>query len=503
MPITVGNNGLASDFINESEKDATPANDEGRVPKLESDAKIGNAFIKGGAVLPLIANQDLTIGDVVGATENMENYVSKSFEDNTVSLPLPDTYTDLSQINLHDITWLTATTFVVLYYARYRIGAYYKQSVLYCTGTIDTDTLAITLGTPVVHEGKSSTLTSGYTFQYNGKIARVNDTKFLMVGQHNYNNDYYNYQTGIVSGTTITLGAWTQGSDSENRTIYSLIMLTETLGVYATTETNNERINPFTLSGEVITYGTAITVSLQYQLWKVNSTTFGYISYNTQSIYIAVTDGSTITANVENTTPTIGAGSGTATNFVGAYVEDNKVAISYLVSADVVGIRILTISTTTVTYGDEELISAPSVNDVRVIPSTTTSVFVCTDNTIRKVIFSGITISLIKYITNLFDKTFSFFIGANGKFSFFDISSGDITLFLEGMAYNFIGVAQSTVSKGDTVNVVTSGVDTNQSGLSSGAFYKVAKSSLEVIDPEEKLTTANTVKAINSTSIII
>jgi len=45
MPISAGQNGVASDFINESEKNATPANDEGRVPKLEDDGKISDVFL--------------------------------------------------------------------------------------------------------------------------------------------------------------------------------------------------------------------------------------------------------------------------------------------------------------------------------------------------------------------------------------------------------------------------------------------------------------------------
>jgi hypothetical protein len=35
---------VSSDFISESEKDATPANDEGRVPKLESDGKLSEVW---------------------------------------------------------------------------------------------------------------------------------------------------------------------------------------------------------------------------------------------------------------------------------------------------------------------------------------------------------------------------------------------------------------------------------------------------------------------------
>lgn len=46
MAITADQQGLASDFINESEKNATPALDNGRVPKLENDARISNEFLK-------------------------------------------------------------------------------------------------------------------------------------------------------------------------------------------------------------------------------------------------------------------------------------------------------------------------------------------------------------------------------------------------------------------------------------------------------------------------
>lgn len=49
MPITIGQNGSPDDFINSSEKDATPSNDNGRVPKLETvdseDAKVHRAFL--------------------------------------------------------------------------------------------------------------------------------------------------------------------------------------------------------------------------------------------------------------------------------------------------------------------------------------------------------------------------------------------------------------------------------------------------------------------------
>ncbi|TFH72385.1 hypothetical protein E3V39_12455 [Gammaproteobacteria bacterium LSUCC0112] len=45
MGIVVGQPIVASDFIDESEKDPTPANDEGRVPKLESTGKLSKEFL--------------------------------------------------------------------------------------------------------------------------------------------------------------------------------------------------------------------------------------------------------------------------------------------------------------------------------------------------------------------------------------------------------------------------------------------------------------------------
>lgn len=46
MSITGGSTGLASDFINQSEANGTPANDAGRVPKLESDGKLNGFFMR-------------------------------------------------------------------------------------------------------------------------------------------------------------------------------------------------------------------------------------------------------------------------------------------------------------------------------------------------------------------------------------------------------------------------------------------------------------------------
>lgn len=46
MSITAGSTARADDFINKAQANATPANDAGRVPKLESDGRLDSFFIK-------------------------------------------------------------------------------------------------------------------------------------------------------------------------------------------------------------------------------------------------------------------------------------------------------------------------------------------------------------------------------------------------------------------------------------------------------------------------
>lgn len=71
MTITADNQILASDFINESEKNGTPSNDAGRVPKFESDGKIHPFFSKNGV--------NLDCGETInGATTPVPVYQNKT-----------------------------------------------------------------------------------------------------------------------------------------------------------------------------------------------------------------------------------------------------------------------------------------------------------------------------------------------------------------------------------------------------------------------------------------
>lgn len=84
MAIDPNNDILASDFIDESEADAVPANDAGRVPKLETDAKISSKFIRevtfggDGSDGALTVSSGTTTIDLGGLAIVTKNYTSIS-----------------------------------------------------------------------------------------------------------------------------------------------------------------------------------------------------------------------------------------------------------------------------------------------------------------------------------------------------------------------------------------------------------------------------------------
>lgn len=78
MAITAGQDTLAADFINESERNATPANDAGRVVKLESDGYISPAFIK-DVSCRLKTASDFTLG--IGNLDIPIEWDTETFDD--------------------------------------------------------------------------------------------------------------------------------------------------------------------------------------------------------------------------------------------------------------------------------------------------------------------------------------------------------------------------------------------------------------------------------------
>lgn len=90
MPITLGEAIDPADFINNSEKNATPANDAGRVPKLESDARLHKNFMPEKALVRAYksGSTQVTTTSYVKVTFASESYdVGGDFASSTFAAP--------------------------------------------------------------------------------------------------------------------------------------------------------------------------------------------------------------------------------------------------------------------------------------------------------------------------------------------------------------------------------------------------------------------------------
>lgn len=85
MAIDQGENGNASDFINESERNGTPANDDGRVAKLESDGYLSRSFLRVTAArIKRSSNYQLpATGADYAISWDSEDFDTASLHDNT------------------------------------------------------------------------------------------------------------------------------------------------------------------------------------------------------------------------------------------------------------------------------------------------------------------------------------------------------------------------------------------------------------------------------------
>lgn len=68
MSIVNGNDVVATDFINQSEANATPANDAGRVAKLENDGKLSGFFMR----TPVVRKYDTTSSNIGDSTTRFD-----------------------------------------------------------------------------------------------------------------------------------------------------------------------------------------------------------------------------------------------------------------------------------------------------------------------------------------------------------------------------------------------------------------------------------------------
>jgi hypothetical protein len=86
-----------------------------------------------------------------------------------------------------------------------------------------------------------------------------------------------------------------------------------------------------------------------------------------------------------------------------------------------------------------------------------------------------------------------------------DPTGDNVNCWVQGMSQNFIGFAQSTVSRGASVQVKINGIDSNQTGLTGGSQYLVANGLLTAVYDSIATTTLDDlylVQALSATEVI-
>mgnify|MGYP003472609722 FL=1 len=257
----------------------------------------------------------------------------------------------------------------------------------------------------------------------------------------------------------------------------------------------------FTNSGTTLTIGSA--VALAANLASANK----IVSIGSNKYALSEANGYVAAVTVSGTTPTIG----TEVQFgvtVTAFLDfksntTDSFAILYTrASSD--RLRAGTVSGTTITLGTE--IDVTSGGGLIVDSTSQLYVFRASTTSLRSVGISGNTLTDNGVIMQTFGTTSLKYLTADGAYWLGIKSVGaTLTIVLKGMSNNFIGFAQSTVSAGQSVTVITKGLDANQSGLVAGNTYKVTDGALSFVSSALALSTLadiDVIKAVSATSVI-
>lgn len=406
-------------------------------------------------------------------------------------------------------------------------------------GSINPSTKVVTLGTAVA-------VATAFTPQNssNHTVCKLDTDKFIVFYMADASATAIQYRIGTVSGTTITFGTaatfFTAASTVAASQAFCADFISTDKGIFvfkAATATNGKMI-AFTTSGTTVattsatpvTPGTNSDDDVASYVKKIGTDKYVLVTPNTaNSIYAQVCTlaGTVITAGTE-------VQISTATSVVG---DGNLQVVSPVTDVFVVRIRgtddqtaalvACTVAGTVPTPGTTiQIVGSGGFGSVGGLHSvSSTSLIVTggsapastqlsqialsgntlTNNGITMMgVFSTTGISQIPQYTSSID---------NGYFIFFNNPGSGVTsidFYIQGMSNDFIGIAQSSVSRGASVNVLYSGKDSNQTNLSLGGYYRASSGSLVFISSRsltgggsDDISTLPVARAISSTEVII
>jgi len=455
-----------------------------------------------GIVISATTAEDITIGTPVGISNGIDNTVAKA---NTTSwsLTFPDTI-------IYHKTIKVATDKVVTLYRQS------SATLRVAVSNIDTTDFQ-----NAVSYGSYQTITSdlfapSYPLEATD-IAYLDENKFIVTYVENSSNTIVKYVVGTISGTTITLGT-SANVVTASDPIDSLIVTTIGTDKGVISYRENSTIlssKAFTTSGTVATFGSAVTYSTSSSTASIAAT-----KIDTDK-FILVTGGSGGTegqvGSISGTAITLGT-MATITTSAGFPTKQSMAIVSHDTNKFICSVYVnpsqkitaCTVSGTTITVGTELVNSStPSASQALYVVSPTeiyfSATFFVVSGAIGKINVSGTTLTLSGIVASNLIFQGNDVITNMGNY-FFMLGASGTTYFIYGMSLSFIGIAQSSATKGNNVLVKIAGVDTNQTGLNAGGLYKILSGELVQIGTSTTITSVidlDIVTAISSTSIKI
>jgi len=450
-----------------------------------------------------VADEDLTAGNPVG----ISNYVTglKVARALRPITPATISYTVNSSLERQNQSFpIGGDKFIFL-------NSNTGTDTLYATvGTITPSTKAVSLGTSVAVTADETT-----PFYVGCKL----DTdKFIVFYLEDASTTIIKYRIGTVSGTTITFGSaatFATGATAISSLVCDQISTDKGIIFYGAATVINSRLIAFTASGTVATAGTPLAIGttidneVQYPMIRKVATDKFIIacdSGNTASNYcqIGTLSGTTITLGTETVFSANDDFGNSSYTMKIVSPSDNVVIIIHSKAGSGIGETVVgTISGTTPTFGTPV---AGSQYDIGLYSPSSSSFFV--GNGVQRFVtgytFSGTTITSIG-IVNYVQDTQCYIKMDNGYYVGVEATGTTLNVHIEGMSNNFIGIAQSTVSKGASVDVLVEGIDANQSALIPGGNYLVSSAGLTLQSSSATLNTVNDsyVLALSATQILV
>jgi len=462
----------------------------------------------GNLTFSATADENLTIGTPVGVSNNKAGYVAQA---NRTSVTATTSFTSANSFIQNNSYCQIGTDKFVF------IEDQTSDDTLYATVcSINTSTKTITLGTSVA-----------VTADIQGTIRSINklDTdRFIVFYQEDASTTLIKYRIGTVSTTTITFGAAaTFATAASAFSFLASEFLSTEKGVmtYKCATTTNSKVIVFTTSGDIATPGTP--ASLGTYTAANGSSIIRKIDTDKFIVLVAANDNGfgQVGTCIGTTTITLGteAEFGTTMNADATFFDacsptTDTIIIRFRHSAGDTNTDMCagTISGTTITFGSILLsVFAGAGGGGAIYADSTSSAIISntgsTDKGSKRVTLSGTTLTNQGIIISSFPVGTSQRLCSIGTYFIgMGISSTTFSVFIEGMSNGFIGIAQSTVSKGATVNILYRGKDSNQNNLIPGAYYLASSGAFSFIASNATVNTiddCNIVKAITSSQIII